>query len=61
MCCWEDVGQDDHNADEYQGGPNHVTLTEARRNFATLGVSDPRRLPHGRDPYPHERPLGKKE
>jgi|GEM_PF-5504792 len=34
LCCWEDDGQDDYNADEELGGPNaDLSLTEARKNF----------------------------
>lgn len=34
LCNWEDDGQDDHNANEILGGPNHgYSLTEARQNF----------------------------
>lgn len=34
LCCWEDDGQDDHNADKVLGGPNgNFSLSEARRNF----------------------------
>lgn len=35
ICFWEDDGQDDENADQVLGGPNHsYSLTEARANFA---------------------------
>ncbi|MEV8320697.1 CPCC family cysteine-rich protein [Streptomyces sp. NPDC059900] len=43
VCGWEDAWQDDHNADEYLGGPNQVTLSEARENFAAFGASEERR------------------
>ncbi|WP_386071346.1 CPCC family cysteine-rich protein [Tahibacter sp. UC22_41] len=34
ICFWEDDGQDDADADEVRGGPNHeYSLTEARANF----------------------------
>jgi Cysteine-rich CPCC len=34
LCWWEDDGQDDPDADEVRGGPNHdYSLTEARMNF----------------------------
>lgn len=56
MCCWEDEGQDDHDADEYRGGPNRVTLTRARDNFKTFGASEERRTPHAREPLPEEYP-----
>jgi len=35
VCFWEDDGQDDHDADEVRGGPNHtLSLKEARANYA---------------------------
>ena len=35
LCFWEDDGQDDEDAGEVRGGPNHdYSLTEARANFA---------------------------
>lgn len=34
LCNWENDGQDDPNADEIWGGPNHdYSLTQARNNF----------------------------
>jgi hypothetical protein len=34
LCWWEDDGQDDSDAGEIRGGPNHkYSLTEARHNF----------------------------
>ncbi|MER7792528.1 CPCC family cysteine-rich protein [Streptomyces sp. NPDC097640] len=58
VCWWEDTGQDDHNADEYIGGPNRVTLTEARANFAEFGASEERRRSRARAPLPEEYPPG---
>ncbi|WP_433180621.1 CPCC family cysteine-rich protein [Actinoallomurus sp. CA-150999] len=56
VCFWEDDGQDEHDADEVRGGPNRgLSLTQARRNFATFGASERRRLPNVRDPLPEER------
>ncbi|WP_171207404.1 MULTISPECIES: CPCC family cysteine-rich protein [unclassified Ruegeria] len=38
VCWWEDNGQDDHNADEVQGGPNQLySLSEVRENYAHHG------------------------
>ncbi len=35
ICFWEDDGQNNDDADEVRGGPNHdYSLTEARHNFA---------------------------
>ncbi|MGO4748826.1 CPCC family cysteine-rich protein [Streptomyces sp. 2MCAF27] len=40
-----------------RGGPYRgLSLTEARSNFAAMGASDERRLPHVRNPLPEERP-----
>jgi len=30
ICSWQDDYQDDNNADEIWGGPNHLSLTESR-------------------------------
>jgi len=57
VCFWEDEGQDDHDADEIRGGSNRsLSLTQARRNFATYGASDERRLAHVRRPLDSEQP-----
>lgn len=49
ICFWEDDGQDDENADEIFGGPNgSYSLTDARRNFLTIGASRPQDLKHVR-------------
>jgi hypothetical protein len=57
VCFWDDNGQDDHDADDVKGGPNHsLSLTQARHNYAAYGASRPGDLPFVRAPYPHERP-----
>ena len=39
LCSWEDDGQDDRDADDVRGGPNHQwSLTRARDNFVTYGI-----------------------
>ncbi|REE61728.1 cysteine-rich CPCC protein [Streptomyces sp. 3212.3] len=39
VCYWEDDGQDEQDADEVHGGPNHdLSLRQARRNFAAIGA-----------------------
>jgi Cysteine-rich CPCC len=53
VCCWEDDGQDDPHADE-PSGPNHLTLTQARENFRTIGAMEARHASHGRPPTPDE-------
>ncbi|WP_455962165.1 CPCC family cysteine-rich protein [Methylorubrum aminovorans] len=56
VCFWEDDGQDDHDADIVRGGPNRgLSLTEARRNYATCGAADPINLFHARPPTASER------
>lgn len=38
VCWWEDDGQDDAQADEVYGGPNHsYSLTHARQNYRAHG------------------------
>src|SRR5262249_40667658 len=57
VCFWEGDGQADHDAGRVRGGPNGaLSLTEARANFARIGASDERSLPHVREPRPEERP-----
>ena len=54
VCFWEDDGQDEHNADEDGGGPNHMTLTQARNNFDAFGAFDRDFLDQVRPPLPEE-------
>ncbi|HEV3040928.1 MAG TPA: CPCC family cysteine-rich protein [Candidatus Angelobacter sp.] len=55
VCFWEDDGQDDHDADEVRGGPNHtLSLTQARINFRTVGACDVDFLSKVRRPLPDE-------
>ncbi|WFE29842.1 CPCC family cysteine-rich protein [Solwaraspora sp. WMMD791] len=57
VCFWEDDGQDEHDAARVRGGPNRgLSLLDARKNFATIGASDPRDLKHVRPPRPEEHP-----
>ncbi len=57
VCFWEDDGQDDHDADEVRGGPNHgLSLTQARRNFAEYGACDERCRQFVRPPTVEEHP-----
>ncbi|WP_345359683.1 CPCC family cysteine-rich protein [Saccharopolyspora cebuensis] len=59
VCFWEDDGQDDHDADRVRGGPNgSLSLTEARRNFRTMGACDLRCTQFVREPSAWERPPG---
>src|SRR2546430_2312143 len=41
VCCWEDDGQDNGDADENRGGPNgSLSLTEARANYLRFGACE---------------------
>jgi len=55
VCFWEDDGQDDNDADEVKGGPNHdLSLTTARKNFKKFGACDKHSIKHVRKPMPDE-------
>ncbi|MFF7240713.1 CPCC family cysteine-rich protein [Streptomyces collinus] len=57
VCFWEDDGQDEHDASEVHGGPNHdLSLRQARRNFEALGACSEHHAPFVRDPLPEEHP-----
>ncbi|WP_420535457.1 CPCC family cysteine-rich protein [Actinomadura viridis] len=61
VCGWEDTGIGDSEPDEYQGGPNHVTLTDARKNFTLFGASELRRISRVRAPAVWELPPDQKK
>jgi hypothetical protein len=55
VCFWEeneDQADDPDDAD----GPNHVSLNEARANFAAFGACERRLLEYVRAPRPEEIP-----
>ena len=54
VCTWQDDYVDNQDTDVL--GPNHVTLSQARANFAAQGVSEPGRPPSGRPPRSDEMP-----
>ncbi|MFC9329414.1 CPCC family cysteine-rich protein [Kitasatospora sp. NPDC057015] len=56
VCGWEDTGQGDADADADRGGPNRVTLTQARENFREFGASEERLLGLTRPPKGSELP-----
>jgi hypothetical protein len=57
VCFWEDDGQNETDADEKRRGPNGgFSLTQARRNYRTIGASDARFLTDVRLPRPDEIP-----
>ncbi|MCP4156103.1 MAG: hypothetical protein GY757_50755 [bacterium] len=43
VCWWEDDGQDNEDADLVSGGPNYISLTQARINYLKKGIFDPAR------------------
>lgn len=55
VCRWED-DLVQFNQPDRRGGPNKVSLNEARENFRRHGVSDPARGARARPPRPEERP-----
>jgi hypothetical protein len=57
VCGWEDDYSQGVDV-ELAGGANRPSLTEARHNFATIGVSDHRLRPIVRPPQASERPAG---
>ncbi|MFD5409697.1 CPCC family cysteine-rich protein [Streptomyces nojiriensis] len=56
VCGWQDDGGDYRDPDRYVGGPNHVTLREARQNYEEFGASERRRIDRVRPPLPEEFP-----
>lgn len=57
VCFWEDDGQDDHDAEVVQGGPNgSLSLSEARANYLRFGACEEKMLEHVRPQRPEERP-----
>ncbi|GAA3847876.1 hypothetical protein GCM10022207_06570 [Streptomyces lannensis] len=57
VCYWEDDGQDEHDADEVHGGPNHdLSLRQARRNFVAIGACNEYCTQFVRAPRPEEHP-----
>ncbi|MCX4716477.1 MULTISPECIES: CPCC family cysteine-rich protein [Streptomyces] len=56
VCGWQDDGGDYRDPDRYVGGPNHVTLREARQNYEEFGASERRRIDRVRLPLPEEVP-----
>ncbi len=55
VCGWQD---DNVQAEDpsYRGGPNHVSLEEARRNFAQFRAASKEKLRRARPPLPDEIP-----
>jgi CspA family cold shock protein len=55
VCSWTDDGQGDEGADEDRGGPNHLSLSEARAKFVIYGEEG--YSAWGRRPLPGEERL----
>jgi hypothetical protein len=55
VCFWEDDPVQARDPD-YAGGPNRVSLKEAKRNFAAFGASKERSRGNVRPPHPDEIP-----
>jgi hypothetical protein len=57
VCLWEDdIAQFEDPA--LAGGANNVSLTVARKNFASFGASTTEHKAYVREPTPEEKPLG---
>ena len=58
VCYWEDDPTTIWEPDDGSPGPNHISLTEGRANFADTGISDggARGGSKVRDPLPEEYP-----
>ena len=53
VCFWED--DPSQSADELDdGGANHVSLVEARKNYLAIGVCKPDMVKYVRQPKPEE-------
>lgn len=57
VCYWEDDPDVDNSHPDAVSGPNHISLTEARANFAAFGACDDRARPYVRAPRLHESPV----
>jgi hypothetical protein len=55
VCWWTDDPEQFENP-TFDGGPNHVSLRQARKNFRRHGVSDKRLRHLARLPHPDEQP-----
>jgi len=55
VCFWEQDSVQEADPD-YRGGANAPSLNDARANYARIGASQSRLLPHVRAPLPDELP-----
>lgn len=59
VCGWEDDRCDNNRhrgGPDARSGPNHISLSQARVNFARFGASKERSKKYVRDPRPEEHP-----
>jgi hypothetical protein len=56
VCCWEDDNVP-HDDPDFAGGANHVSLNQARKNFASFGAVEIGMKPFTRAPKPDELPV----
>lgn len=59
VCGWEDDRSDNNRrrgGPDAPNGPNHISLTQGRANFARFGAAKERRKEYVRDPRPEEHP-----
>jgi hypothetical protein len=54
VCFWEDEGHDDTHGEWMQGGPNGLSLGQARANFQLFGAVEERFKVHVRLPTQDE-------
>lgn len=55
VCFWEDDGQDEHDAEQVQGGPNGaLILRMAQENFKKFGASEKSFIAKVRKPVSEE-------
>ena len=56
VCFWQ-YDEVMHDRPDIAGGANHVSLTEARKNYQKFGVCEPEFLNMVRPPLPEELPV----
>jgi hypothetical protein len=56
VCRWEDAPAVERDGPDAHSGPNHISLNEARANFARSGASTEKDMAHARAPRPEEHP-----
>ena len=54
VCRWEDDPTGQRDGPDTHSGPNHMSINEARRNFARFGAISEERRKHAREPATDE-------